>query len=163
MCFFLSAGFFSESARHKSQVRVAALIIASPSTRQARMARSRGDSGDSVPRFRGWAPSSFCRSGSVFVLQLRLGPRFTTVAQFSYFASTSLAMTPSLWLRLTEAGVVLRPFEPPGRSSSKVSGLEHRLRPSDSKPRAESEHTGAETESGLETPELCSQVWPAPR
>lgn len=59
---------------------------------------------------------------------------------------------------LTEAGVVLRPLEPRGQPSPKVSGLGHRLRP-----RAESERTGAETESGLETPELCSPVWPAPR
>lgn len=88
---FLSARFSSESARHKSQVRVAALIIASPSTRQARTARSRGES---VPRFCGWAPSSFCRSGSVFVLQLRLGPRFTTV----------FCVLPRLWPRLHLCG-----------------------------------------------------------
>lgn len=88
---FLSARFSSESARHKSQVRVAALIIASPSTRQARTARSRGES---VPCFRGWAPSSFCRSGSVFVLQLRLGPRFTTV----------FCVLPRLWPRLHLCG-----------------------------------------------------------
>lgn len=58
--------------------------------------------------------------------------------------------------------MVLRPFEPQGGSSPKVSGLGHRLRPSDSKPWAELERTRAETESGLETPELCSPVWPAP-
>lgn len=42
-----------------------------------------------------------------------------------------------------------------------MSGLGHRLR--GSRPRAESERTRTGTESGLETPELCSRVWPAPR
>lgn len=42
-----------------------------------------------------------------------------------------------------------------------MSGLGLRLR--GSRPRAESERTGAGTESGLEIPELCSRVWPAPR
>lgn len=39
------------------------------------------------------------------------------------------APAPSLRPRLTEAGVVLRPFEPRGQPSPKVSGLGHRLRP----------------------------------
>lgn len=42
-----------------------------------------------------------------------------------------------------------------------MSGLGHGLR--GSRPRTESERTRTGTESGLETPELCSRVWPAPR
>lgn len=62
---FLSARFSSLSQHGTS--RVAALILASPSMRQARQAPTARSRGESVPRFRGWASSSFCRSGSVFV------------------------------------------------------------------------------------------------
>lgn len=82
------------------------------------------------------------------------GSRFTTVAPFSVFVPASPG--PRLHLsgpRSQKQRVVLRPFEPRGQPSPKVSGLGHRLRP-----RAESERTRAETESGLETPELCSPV-----
>lgn len=106
---FLSARFSSLSSFGSNRgSAVAAPITAS--TRQAHMARSRGDS---MPHLRGWgsifvlhqlAWYSFRGWGSIFDLRPRPGPRFWAAAWFSSLGRISPGRAPSLQPRLRSRG-----------------------------------------------------------